>query len=393
MVRANSNNKSVAALLSVAVADLNQGRVRHAVSLLQRAHRAAPNDGYVLLTLANAWQRAGDDERERAAIEAALALDAYFWPALLARAVWLEKRGQTGAAVENYRNALLIAPVDAATQGPFVNSLAHARQIVDRFAAAFEAHLQQRLGLQAAAADATAGGRWREALALRAGRSPPFHSQSNQLTIPRLPAQPFFDRSQFPWSDSLERQTDAIRQEMQLLLALQSADFVPYVQYRPGEPVNQWCELNHSPRWSSYHLWRGGLAIEKHLARCPITSAALRDIDAVQIEGLCPNAMFSALAPHTRIPPHHGETNARLVAHLPLQVPTGCRFRVGYDQREWQVGQLLIFDDTIEHEAYNDSDELRVVLIFDVWNPLLAPAERELVKRIAAESRTFAFTC
>lgn len=99
--------------------------------------------------------------------------------------------------------------------------------------------------------------------------------------------------------------------------------------------------------------------------------------------------MFSVLAPHTHIPPHHGETNARLVVHLPLIVPEKCTYRVGFEHRRWAVGETLIFDDSIEHEARNDSDELRVVLIFDVWNPLLSPGDRDMVKRLSAAKRQF----
>jgi aspartyl/asparaginyl beta-hydroxylase (cupin superfamily) len=107
------------------------------------------------------------------------------------------------------------------------------------------------------------------------------------------------------------------------------------------------------------------------------------------IDGLCPNAMFSALAPRTRIPPHHGETNARIVVHLPLIVPPGCRYRVGFDECGWETGRILAFDDTLEHEARNDGDELRVVLIFDVWNPLLSLAERELVTAMTTAARLY----
>jgi aspartate beta-hydroxylase len=74
---------------------------------------------------------------------------------------------------------------------------------------------------------------------------------------------------------------------------------------------------------------------------------------------------------------------------LPLIVPEGCRYRVGFEWREWRVGETLIFDDTIEHEAINDSDELRVVLIFDLWNPFLTIPERELVRTLAAAARSF----
>ena len=78
-----------------------------------------------------------------------------------------------------------------------------------------------------------------------------------------------------------------------------------------------------------------------------------------------------------------------LVVHLPLIIPENCRYRVGFEHRRWQEGKVLVFDDTIEHEARNDSDLLRVVLIFDVWNPLLSKAERDMVN--AATSAVNAF--
>ena len=125
----------------------------------------------------------------------------------------------------------------------------------------------------------------------------------------------------------------------------------------------------------------------EHLAQCPRTAEALALVDAVDIAGLCPNAMFSALAPGAHIPPHTGETNARLVAHLPLVVPERCSYRVGYDWRQWQEGKCWVFDDTIEHEARNDSDQLRVILMFDVWNPLLSQAEREMATAMTSAMR------
>ena len=95
-------------------------------------------------------------------------------------------------------------------------------------------------------------------------------------------------------------------------------------------------------------------------------------------------ALFSALAPRTRIPPHHGSTNTRLLVHLPLVLPGPAGFRVGNETRAWRMGEAWVFDDTIEHEAWNDADETRVILIFDVWNPLLTDAERELVSAMMA---------
>jgi aspartate beta-hydroxylase len=105
--------------------------------------------------------------------------------------------------------------------------------------------------------------------------------------------------------------------------------------------------------------------------------------------GMGPNAMFSILDPSTRIPPHTGTANTRLVAHLPLIVPPGCGFRVGSETREWRVGEAFVFDDTIEHEAWNDSDEMRAILIVDVWSPLLSDAERELSRALSARVSRF----
>jgi aspartyl/asparaginyl beta-hydroxylase (cupin superfamily) len=81
------------------------------------------------------------------------------------------------------------------------------------------------------------------------------------------------------------------------------------------------------------------------------------------------------LRPHCRIPPHTGVTNTRAIVHLALDIPPGCGFRVGGETREWVEGQAFAFDDTIEHEAWNDSDHRRAVLIVDAWNPHLSPGE------------------
>jgi aspartyl/asparaginyl beta-hydroxylase (cupin superfamily) len=116
--------------------------------------------------------------------------------------------------------------------------------------------------------------------------------------------------------------------------------------------------------------------------------AALARLGQRRVPGVSPNAMFSLLAPRTTIPPHVGVDNTRLVCHLPLVVPSGCWFRVGAETRFWQEGKVLVFDDTIEHEATNPTDDLRIVLIFDIWHPGLSPVERDAVSAmIAAEGR------
>jgi len=92
-----------------------------------------------------------------------------------------------------------------------------------------------------------------------------------------------------------------------------------------------------------------------------------------------PEVLFSVFTPGTHLLPHRGVTNTRLVGHLPLMVPEDCALKVGGELHQWQEGQVVIFDDTYEHEAWNRSDKTRVVMIFDIWNPHLSEAERAAV--------------
>jgi aspartyl/asparaginyl beta-hydroxylase (cupin superfamily) len=199
--------------------------------------------------------------------------------------------------------------------------------------------------------------------------------------MPQLPAIEFFERDEFPWLDQIEAATDDIRSELINVLADGSAAVEPYVAVQ-GTPGPGWRELNHSRRWGVFYLWKAGEAMLENQARCPKTVAALSSWPKCELAGTAPTATFSILDAKTRIPPHVGVNNARLICHLPLIVPPGCGFRVGAETREWQPGKAFVFDDTIEHEAWNDSDASRAVLIFDIWNPHVSPAERELVSTL-----------
>jgi aspartate beta-hydroxylase len=377
------------ALFSLGVHALKRGDGVAAHELLTVAHKLVPRDLLVLMTLCAACQHLADANGEREAIEAALAVDAYFLPALLAKGSWLERFSTRASAAAMFANALKVAPPEAQWPANLRAQLEHAREFAAAHAEDLHAVLAQSIGGRLDSLPSALGARWREAASILAGKTKPYLAVVNQLCVPRLPAVPFFERALFPFLAELESKTGTIRAELEAALAASLDSFVPYIQYAPGQPVNQWRELNHSLSWSTLHLWRSGKPVEENLARCPETARALAALPLAEIDGLCPNAMFSVLAPHSHIPPHNGETNARVVAHLPLIVPDGCSYRVGFDWRQWRVGETLIFDDTIEHEARNDSDEPRVVLIFDLWNPHLLPTERELVRTLTATARAF----
>lgn len=380
---------NVQALFSLGVHAFQRGDAASALALLEQARQRAPRDPLIPLSISRVYRDRGDSQREWDALMATLAIDPYFLPALLGKGEWLQRQRRSRAAAAVFRDVLKVAPAESQWPAALRQRLAAAREAVGQDGEALTGFLQERIGAPRHGLDLAAQGRWDEAVSILAGRSKPYHAECHTLHVPRLPALTFYPREHFPWIAALEAQTAAIRGELDALLATHFQDFTPYIAYRPGDPVNQWGKLNHSRDWSTLHLYAHGEAVQENLARCPVTAAALAEIDSVQIDGLCPNAMFSALAPHTVIPPHTGETNARLVAHLPLKVPERCRFRVGFDSREWREGEVFVFDDTLEHEARNDSNELRVVLIFDVWNPLLSIEERAIVSALASAMKDY----
>lgn len=318
------------------------------------------------------------------AVDRALSLDPYFFMALLSKGAILDDLGKHKLAARAYRNALKIAPPEQSLPPDARAALEQARAQIARNASALAEHLQKAT----AALRSTYAGerleRFDECVDILAGVKARQPQEPTMLYYPRLPAIPFFERAQFDWMPRLEAATDVIRQELEIALRDGRDALEPYIQYPPGAPVNQWAKLNHSPAWSSYFFWRDGERQEANCARCPQTSALLDSLPLARMPGFAPTAMFSVLKPHTHIPPHTGSANTRLIVHLPLVLPPDCLFRVGNETRAWEMGRSWAFDDTIEHEAWNNSAETRVILIFDVWNPLLSEAERALVTEMLA---------
>ena len=217
--------------------------------------------------------------------------------------------------------------------------------------------------------------RFAEALTILKGEAEVQLQQPTSFFYPGLPQRAFYDPADFAWAADFEAQTVAIRGELEALLH-EDAGFKPYVQ-GSTERANRGHALLDDPRWSALYLWRDGAPVAENAQRCPAAMAALDTAPMPQIAGRAPGVLFSMLRPRTHIPPHWGMLNTRLICHLPLIVPEGCRLKVGNHERRVEAGKLMIFDDSILHEAWNDSDEVRVVLLFEIWNPALSAAERD----------------
>jgi aspartate beta-hydroxylase len=355
------------------------GDARAARPLLERAAVLDPGSPALWLNLALAHRELGDEGAERDALERALTADPRHFPALLHKARLFERQGKRKQAAYMYHAFLCCVP-PGVPQAPAVQSaMEHANEVLRENDAALEAFLRPRLSEARARHSGARLERFDACFDALIGRRRVFAPQPTFMPFPRLPAIEFLDREDFRWLDAFEAAAEEIRAEARAALAQAADDFVPYISKPAGSPVDQWQELNNSKRWSTFFLLKNGERVEQHLARCPRTAALLETAPLCEIPKHAPTAFFSVLAPRTRIPAHTGVTNTRFIVHMALVVPPSCEFRVGAEIRAWQEGRAWVFDDSFEHEAWNGSDEPRIVLIFDVWNSFLTEAERDLV--------------
>lgn len=354
------------------------GDLRTAIQLLERAISAGEPSA-TLWTKLGAMRRAtGDLNGALEAVDKSLTLAPLDFSALLARAMLLEKLDDPMAG-EAFSNAIAMLPANekippalaAAIDHAKARASEHSQGIERRLLASIPADLDDKHKARLARFASNVSKRTRH-----------YHQEPTDFHYPGLPEIEFHDRESFPELAELEAATETIRSEFQALIAAEAAQMVPYIQYPERVPLRQWKELNNNRDWTAIHLLQNGKRVEANARHCTATMEAIAKLPQPKVPGASPNAMFSMLAPHTRIPPHTGVANTRLVCHLPLIVPPGCGFRCGATSCEWQVGKTFVFDDTIEHEAWNDSGELRVVLIVDLWPPALDAVEREAVAKL-----------
>ena len=368
------------ALNTLAMIALNLRDAERSIHYLERTAAVEPGSAPIWFNLFQAFDLAGDLNRAMESLDRALAVDAYYVPAILMKAEVLGRLGRLAESLAMFRAIIAVGPDAESLPPPARDALAHGLELIqaddDRRAAAFERPIAEVHaawpGADFQRADAY--------VAHRAGRRKVYVQQPVGGHFPYLPALEFFPREQLPWVAAIEAKTAEIREELLSLLADGDRGFRPYIAFDATQPVNQWAELNHSRRWSAWFFWEDGVRQEENCARCPATAAALEALPLLDLPAKGPTALFSILEPRTRIPPHTGSSNVRTTVHLPLVVPDGCGFRVGAESRVPEVGKAWAFDDTIEHEAWNDSDAPRAILIFDIWNPLLTEAERAAVR-------------
>lgn len=348
---------------------------------LQKGNRSGARDCFARVIAsgqANApiWlsyaQSCEDQAEQLRAIDSALALEPRNLRALLMKADLLARQGDSLGASTYYNAAIDVAPANLPAD--LARELERARQAAARYAAQFEAYLVDKT-----AEGAQASRRFAQSIDLVLGKKQLFMQQPQHYYFPELPQIQFYERAAVPFLDDVEDAFEEIRGELVEVLR-EGDDFKPYVEPNRTRPTTrEMAGMVDNPKWGAFYLVKNGAAVPENAERCPKTLAAMEKCPLTQIRGRAPSILFSLLRPRSRIPPHTGFLNARLICHLPLIVPGKCGLRVGNDSREVVEGQAWAFDDSFEHEAWNDSDEPRVILLFEVWRPELTDVERASV--------------
>ena len=202
------------------------------------------------------------------------------------------------------------------------------------------------------------------------------------MFVPGLGGKGYLDPASHPLVPPLLARFDAIRAEFDQAVA-QRDGIQPFLGDLSGQDSSQYLSGSLKASWDALFFYRHGQRFDDNHRRFPRTSAALEALDLCRIDAQAPEVCFSILQPCTRIEPHHGVTNARVVIHIPLRVPPGCYLELSQVGRHyWREGQAMVFDDTFEHSAENPSDQVRGILLMDSWHPDLTPVERSAFRAV-----------
>jgi hypothetical protein len=323
--------------------------------------------------LAQACAKTGDRDGQLEALERLLAAEPRNLFGLIARGDLAAEVQDERAATAYYNMAIATASQMQSLPPGAEPGLRRAEEAIAATARRFEDHLLKSLAL-AGIDPGSINPRFAEALDISSGRKEVYLQEPTSFFYPGLPHQQFYDPGTFDWIASLEAAAPAMRAEAEAVLA-SGKGLAPYVEADYGRP-NRGHKLLGNEDWGAFYLWKNGVIDAENAARCPETAAALSFVPLPHIAGRSPMALYSVLRAKTHIPPHNGMLNTRLICHIPLIVPADCRLRVGNEVRDVRFGQAMIFDDSIQHEAWNDSDETRVILLLEIWRPELEPGEK-----------------
>ena len=312
------------------------------------------------------------------AVDKALELEPRNLRAVLSKADFLYRQEDLESALKHYRYALKLAENLQSIPNDIQQGLVRAQRVCDGKANEYQEFITEKLKASGFS-PASGNRRFQESLELCFGTKSIYYQQPHRFYYPGLPQIQFYEREQFEWIAAFEAKTDQIRTEL-LAVINDRQKFSPYVKSGNANPGQNNQGLEDNDDWSAMYLWNEGRLVAENVDLFPQTLKALSSAPMPEITDQAPMSLFSKLAANSKIPAHNGLLNTRLICHLPIIVPENCGcLRVGNEERPWEEGKMLIFDDSIEHEAWNSSAVDRVILLFEIWRPEIDEQERQLI--------------
>jgi len=367
------------------ISALQAGQAEQARASFQSAVDAGVATGRCYLGLALACLSQSDLSAAEAAIDATLKLEPANLRALIIKGDIVFARTDNQAAAAHYGLALRIAAQQQGLPEPLKQDLNRISARQQQLMHIFREHLMECLA-SAGYSRPKASDRFNASLDMMLGQidrpedTSPYPQAPHVYYLPELDYHTFYPEQRLPWLAKLEYNTDVIAKELKTLLSTEAQTFAPYIHSGIDRPQHGPTALLDSRNWTSAYLWEDGKPNAENMAKCPETTRLMNELPLTLIEGFAPSVLFSKLDPGARIEPHTGMLNTRLICHLPLVVPDNCALRVGADTRVTERGRAWAFDDSINHEAWNDSNAERVILLFDVWRPDVREDERHYIK-------------
>ena len=367
-------------LLGDAILALRATQSENAILLARQAANLGLDDTTVWGVIALASRNIGDYEAAHDAADQAIGRDATNARAYIVKGDAFFAQNNPRAAAAFYQRALAINPLHPEMVQEIRVEFLRAQSRLQDLQTAFSEHMTREVQPLLEDTDHCTP-RMQDAVDLLLGKRRLYYPEPRHIMVPDLPIHEFYPRDYFPWLEQLENKTSVILDELNALIT-HGTSFDPYLTQSDERPVFDTHGMAGNDDWGAFYLWKNGEAIPENQALCPETTKAMNALPLVFSGERCPNILFSRLKPGATIPPHNGMINSRLIGHLPLIIPDDCGFRVGNQTRPWVLGEAFLFDDTIEHEAWNHSAEDRFVLIFEVWKPELNEAEQALITRM-----------
>lgn len=374
--------QEVNALATAAMTSLQAGQAADAVQRFERIVSSGAANRDIWLGLAIARHAQGELDQMIEALDQVLAEDPTNLRALVMKgdAIWESGRHTDAATLYNYVRKLV--PDPNMLEGPARQMVARVFERLAAHSSGIRMHLDSHFQFQPAVnCTAYETARFERAKSLLFGDHQRYTQQPRSFFYPELPDREWYEPADYEWTQKLLSAEDQIKREFETLRQRATA-FTPYIHAAGNVPVDRNNPLLDNEDWSAVHLQKNGVVDDEIAGLMPSVFEALKIAPLEAIDQRGPTILVSRLAPGARIPPHTGYLNTRLTCHLPIIVPDGCGLRVGNETRHWRPGEMLMFNDSIDHEAWNNSDEERFVLIFFVWRPELSQAERTMVKSL-----------